>query len=50
MKSGVKVVPVSICNLYKWMPSSAASPLAFPKQVEVRRRIHVCHMTLEPHT
>jgi 1-acyl-sn-glycerol-3-phosphate acyltransferase len=36
MKSGVKVVPVSICNLYKWMPSSAVSPLAFPKQVEVK--------------
>jgi len=36
MKSGVKVVPVSICNLYKWMPTSAITPLAFPKQVQVK--------------
>ncbi len=31
-----QVVPVSICNLYKWMPSSAATPLAFPQKVVVK--------------
>lgn len=36
VKAGVKVVPVSICNLYKWMPTSAGTPLAFPQQVQVK--------------
>merc|ERR1712216_380806 len=31
-KAGVKVVPVSIFNLYKWMPTTAGTPLAFPRQ------------------
>jgi len=35
-KAGVKIVPVSICNLYKWMPGSAATPLAFPRNVQVK--------------
>ena len=36
VKAGVKVVPVSICNLYKWMPATAGTPLAFPQQIEVK--------------
>lgn len=36
IKAGVRIVPVSICNLYRWMPNSAATPLAFPRDVEVK--------------
>jgi len=36
IKAGVRIVPVSICNLYRWMPNSAATPLAFPRNVEVK--------------
>lgn len=36
MKAGVKLVPVSICNLYKWMPGSAVTPLAVPRNVVVK--------------
>mmetsp|Transcript_46182 Transcript_46182/g.72264 ORF Transcript_46182/g.72264 Transcript_46182/m.72264 type:complete len:250 (+) Transcript_46182:102-851(+) len=35
-KAGVKIVPVSICNMYKWMPSTSATPLAVPQNIEVK--------------
>ena len=35
-KAGVRIVPVSICNLYKWMPTTALTPMAFPQRVEVK--------------
>lgn len=33
--AGVRIVPVSICDLHRWMPSSALLPLAFPRSVEI---------------
>jgi len=36
MRAGVKLVPISICNLYKWMPGSAVTPLAVPRNVIVK--------------
>eukprot|EP00622_Pseudochattonella_farcimen_P003578 FR738784.1.p1 GENE.FR738784.1~~FR738784.1.p1 ORF type:complete len:173 (+),score=20.03 FR738784.1:60-521(+) len=35
-RAGVRVVPVSICDLHRWMPSSALLPLAFPRRVEIK--------------
>mmetsp|Transcript_54592 Transcript_54592/g.150260 ORF Transcript_54592/g.150260 Transcript_54592/m.150260 type:complete len:175 (+) Transcript_54592:632-1156(+) len=35
-KAGVRIIPVSICNMYRWMPSSALLPVAFPRQVEIK--------------
>lgn len=29
-KAGVSIVPVSICDIYRWMPSKALLPLGFP--------------------
>jgi 1-acyl-sn-glycerol-3-phosphate acyltransferase len=35
-KAGVRIVPVSICGLHRWMPPTAILPLAFPfRAVEI---------------
>lgn len=34
--SKVRVVPVSICNLWKWMPTAALMPLGRPNDVIVK--------------
>ena len=35
-KAGVRIVPVSVCGLHRWMPPSAVLPLAFPfRAVEI---------------
>eukprot|EP00281_Chroomonas_sp_CCMP1168_P033613 CAMPEP_0206242576 /NCGR_PEP_ID=MMETSP0047_2-20121206/17135_1 /ASSEMBLY_ACC=CAM_ASM_000192 /TAXON_ID=195065 /ORGANISM="Chroomonas mesostigmatica_cf, Strain CCMP1168" /LENGTH=347 /DNA_ID=CAMNT_0053667613 /DNA_START=30 /DNA_END=1073 /DNA_ORIENTATION=- len=36
LKAKKKIVPVSICNLYRWMPDTACTPLAFPRNVEIK--------------
>lgn len=33
---GVRIVPVSISHLHKWMPTDAALPLGIPSDVVVR--------------
>lgn len=34
--AGVNIVPVSICDLHRWMPSSAMLPLGFPRRTEIK--------------
>ena len=34
--ANVRIIPVSICNMYRWMPSSALLPIAFPRRVEIK--------------
>jgi len=35
-KAGVRIIPVSICDLWRWMPPSAILPLGYPRQVEIK--------------
>lgn len=35
IKAKKRIVPVSICNLYRFMPDTAVTPLAFPRGVEI---------------
>ncbi|TFJ80408.1 hypothetical protein NSK_008149 [Nannochloropsis salina CCMP1776] len=35
-EAGVRIVPISICNLHKWMPAGAIVPLGVPSDVVIR--------------
>lgn len=36
IKAKKRIVPVSICNVYRWMPDTAVTPLGFPRGVEIK--------------
>jgi 1-acyl-sn-glycerol-3-phosphate acyltransferase len=36
IKAKKKIVPVSICDLHRWMPDTAVSPLGFPAGVTIK--------------
>ena len=35
-RAKVDILPVSICDLHRWMPPSALLPVSFPRQVEIK--------------